>query len=178
MATTYDFRSVQGVLQRLAGLEGGNLGSLDLDGGTGARVAAGARGALAHHERAEAHQGNVVAFLQRLADDVGDGIESPTGIGLVSWDDIEGVQATDASGQPLKELIDDAIPPGLVGLIATSQASLRQSTQGQGKIRWSVYEAGSVNACRPGKLSVAYDGETYVFETPMPGCPPEPAKQN
>jgi hypothetical protein len=90
--------------------------------------------------------------------------------GTVTWDDIEGVQVTDGSGQALKEVTGDAIPPSLVGLTASSDASMRQSTQGKGKIHWGIYEAGPINACQPGKLVVAYDGESYTFDTPIPGC--------
>lgn len=36
--------------------------------------------------------------------------------------------------------------------------------------RKRIYEAGSVNACRSGKLPVAYEGETYSYDTPLPGC--------
>lgn len=94
-----------------------------------------------------------------------------TGLGgTLTWDDIEGVQVTDGSGQALKELIGDAIPPTLVGLTAGIDAGMRQSTQNKGKARWGIYEAGPVNACQPGKLVVTYDGESYSFDTPMPGC--------
>ena len=91
--------------------------------------------------------------------------------GVVTWDDIEGVQVTDGNGQALKEVTADAIPPSLVGLTASADASMRQSTQGKGKLHWGIYEAGAVNACRPGKLVLAYDGENYSWDTPMPGCP-------
>jgi hypothetical protein len=91
--------------------------------------------------------------------------------GPVTWDDIQGVQVADGNGQPLKEVVADAIPPALVGLIAGSDAVMRQSTQGKGKIYWSVWEAGSVNACQRGKLVVTYDGEAYSYDTPLPGCP-------
>jgi len=91
--------------------------------------------------------------------------------GPVTWDDIQGVQVADGNGQPLKEVAADAMPPALVGLIASSDASMRQSTQGKGKIYWSVWEAGSVNACQRGKLVVTYDGEAYSYDTPIPGCP-------
>ena len=90
--------------------------------------------------------------------------------GVTSWDDIQGVQATDGGGQALKEVPQDAILPALVGLIAQSEAVLRQTTQGKGKVYWSVYEAGSVNACAKGRLVVTYQNEAYSFDTPIPGC--------
>ena len=90
--------------------------------------------------------------------------------GPLTWDNIQGVQVSDGNGQALKEVSGDAMPPALVGLIATSDASMRQSTQGRGKVYWSVWETGSVNACQRGKLVVTYDGESYSYDTPMPGC--------
>ena len=45
-----------------------------------------------------------------------------------------------------------------------------RSDVGKGKMRWSIYETGTVSACQPGKLVVIYDGESYSFDTPMPGC--------
>ncbi|HET7084517.1 MAG TPA: hypothetical protein VFI23_07095 [Rhizomicrobium sp.] len=90
--------------------------------------------------------------------------------GVVTWDEIQGVQVSDGAGQPLKEVISDAIPPALIGMFATSEAAMRQTTQGRGKAQWSVWETGAINACQKGKLVVTYDGETYSFDTPIPGC--------
>jgi len=90
--------------------------------------------------------------------------------GSTNWDEIAGVQVTDGANRPLKEVAPDAIPPVLAGFTASASASVRQSTQGKGKIHWAVYEAGSITACQPGKLLVTYDGETYSFDTPIPGC--------
>jgi hypothetical protein len=91
--------------------------------------------------------------------------------GGVTWDDVEGVQVSDASGTPLKEVPPDAVPPALVGITAAAEAAARQSTQGRSKLHWMVYEAGNVRACGPGKLQLTYDGETYSWDTPLPGCP-------
>ena len=90
--------------------------------------------------------------------------------GSTNWDEISGVQVTDSANRPLKEVAPDAIPPVLAGFIASASASLRQSTQGKGKIHWAIYEAGSITPCQSGKLQVTYDGETYGFDTPLPGC--------
>ncbi|HEX4636281.1 MAG TPA: hypothetical protein VH189_08870 [Rhizomicrobium sp.] len=90
--------------------------------------------------------------------------------GALTWDDIQGVQASDGNGQPLKEVPSDSRSPMLIGMFATSEATMRQSTQGAGKIYWGVWEAGSVGACLKGKLVVNYDGEAYSFDTPLPSC--------
>ena len=90
--------------------------------------------------------------------------------GLASYDDVQGVQVSDGRGQALKEVTGDAIPPALVGITASANASVRQTTQGRGIMFWGIYEAGAVNPCQSGKLLVTYDGETYNFDTPLPGC--------
>jgi hypothetical protein len=91
--------------------------------------------------------------------------------GPVTWDEVQGVQLSDGEGQLLKQVQPDAIPPMLVGLMAASDASMRQNSLGKGKVFWSIWEAGSVSACQKGKLVVNYDGEAYSFDTPLPGCP-------
>jgi len=91
--------------------------------------------------------------------------------GAPVWDDVQGVRVSDGAGQDLKEVPSDQIPPILVGMIATSDATMRQTTQGKGKVYWSVWEAGAVNACQRGKLVVNYAGESYSYDTPVPTCP-------
>jgi hypothetical protein len=91
--------------------------------------------------------------------------------GAPIWDDVQGVRLSDGAGQDLKEVPSDQILPILVGRIALSEATMRQTTQGKGKVHWSVWEAGAVNACQRGKLVVAYAGESYSYDTPVPGCP-------
>ena len=90
--------------------------------------------------------------------------------GTTVWDDVHGVQIKDGAGNALKEVSADMMPPTLIGMIATSEATLRQNSQGKGKLYWSVWEAGSVNACQRGKLIVSYNGEDYSFDTPLPTC--------
>ena len=91
--------------------------------------------------------------------------------GTTSWDDVQGVQLSNGAGDALTEVTPDKIPPLLVGMIASSDATMRQSSQGKSKVYWSVWEAGSVNACQRGKLVVNYGGESYSYDTPIPGCP-------
>src|SRR5437868_13868217 len=47
--------------------------------------------------------------------------------GITTWDDIQGVQVSDGAGQTLKEVTGDSVPPALVGLFATSDATMRQA---------------------------------------------------
>ena len=91
--------------------------------------------------------------------------------GAMTWDDVQGVQVSDGAGNAMKEVPSDQMPPILVGMIATSEATMRQTSQGRSKVYWGVYEAGTVSACQRGKLNVSFEGETYNFDTPVPGCP-------
>ena len=91
--------------------------------------------------------------------------------GATMWDDVQGVQVSDGNGNALKEVPSDQTPPLLVGMIASAEATMRQSSQGKGKVYWGVYEAGSVNACQRSKLVVNFEGESYSYDTPLPGCP-------
>lgn len=93
--------------------------------------------------------------------------------GTAVWDDVQGVQVTDGAGNAMKEVPADQMPPILVGMIATSEATMRQTSQGKSKVFWGIYEAGTVNACQRGKLNIAFEGETYNFDTPVPGCTPQ-----
>ena len=68
-------QSIHRILQTLAGLECRNLGSLDLDGLTRARVTTHASGALAFGERSEANEGDSIAGLQCLLDDLDHAID-------------------------------------------------------------------------------------------------------
>ncbi|MDB5734207.1 MAG: hypothetical protein JWN16_844 [Alphaproteobacteria bacterium] len=91
--------------------------------------------------------------------------------GGTSWDDVQGIAVTDSDGVALKEVPQDAVPPTLVGLFAQVDAMMRQGSQGKARTHWGVYEAGNAHACAKGKLSLTYDGETYTWDTPLPGCP-------
>jgi hypothetical protein len=90
--------------------------------------------------------------------------------GVIVWEDVQGVRLSDGAGQDLKEVPSDQVPPMLVGMIASSEATLRQTSQGKSKVYWSVWEAGAVNACQRGKLVVNYAGESYSYDTPVPAC--------
>ena len=90
--------------------------------------------------------------------------------GATIWEDVQGVRLSDGAGQDLKEVSSDQIPPMLVGMIASSNATMQQSTQGKSKVYWSVWEASAVNACQRGKLVVNYAGESYSYDTPVPAC--------
>ena len=78
--TGFRFKLLNGVLQSLAGLEGGQLGSLDGDLGACLGVAALALGALADLKGAKADQRDLVAVLQGGGDGVQGAVDSSLGI--------------------------------------------------------------------------------------------------
>lgn len=97
----------------------------------------------------------------------------PTGGGLPEYQDIEGVEVTDEAGNPLKPVNPDQFPPNLVSMFAGADAVLKQTTQGRGKVKNLVFEAGPVRACEKNSgLIVVFEGEKYTWDAPIPGCPP------
>jgi hypothetical protein len=92
--------------------------------------------------------------------------------GTMTFDDINDLQASDGGGKALVPLSGDGIPPLAQGMLVGLQGAFQKSfgALGQG-FHWFVFEAGAVRSCETGGLSIAYDGETYTYETPIPGCP-------
>jgi hypothetical protein len=93
--------------------------------------------------------------------------------GRVSFDPIDTLQARDGNGSPLTLLIGDNVPPTVAGLLSGVEATVRQAlgAMGQG-MHWFVFDGGAVHSCVTGGLSIPVAGETYTYETPIPGCPP------
>jgi hypothetical protein len=91
--------------------------------------------------------------------------------GTFSFDDIESLQVSSGGG-PLVALDKASMPPAITGTLATMQAIMAQATGPFGRgFHWFVYRGGTVNSCQKGVLSVAFAGETYTYEMPIPGCP-------
>jgi hypothetical protein len=85
---------------------------------------------------------------------------------------LDAVAATDGSGQALTLLEGDKIPPNVAAVITGIGGVMRQSMGVMGiGMRFFAFDAGSVQACNKGKLSISYVGETYTYDTPIPGCP-------
>jgi hypothetical protein len=99
---------------------------------------------------------------------VGHTTTSPAG--TMEHHEIGAVEVTGLSGEALKEIPPNDIPPGIVGMLAGLEATMRQSSQGRGKMKSLVFVGTTVRACEKDGLAVTYAGERYVFETPMPGC--------
>jgi len=92
--------------------------------------------------------------------------------GIISFEEIETPQAEDGNSKPLALLTGDKIPPAIAGMMVALEGSLRQALglAGQG-INWFAFDGGAVHSCEKGRLSIPFAGETYTYETPIPGCP-------
>ncbi|MGB8844011.1 MAG: hypothetical protein WCC64_23420 [Aliidongia sp.] len=91
--------------------------------------------------------------------------------GTTSFGSVTTLTATDGAGNIMKSLDGTAIPPTVVGVMATVQAVFARSlgALGQG-VHWFVFNGDTVHACTKGRLSVPFEGEVYTYDTPIPGC--------
>lgn len=84
---------------------------------------------------------------------------------------LDAVEAHDNDGKPLALLEGDKVPPAVAGVIGAIGGTARQAMGVVGTgMRFFTFDAGNVRACGKGRLSVAYVGETYTYDTPIPGC--------
>jgi hypothetical protein len=92
--------------------------------------------------------------------------------GTMSFEDIDGLNARDQAGKPLTPVARDDLPPTNIAMLAAVEGSMRQSFGALGKgMKMFVFDAGGVDSCKRGQLSVPFAGETYTWDTPFPGCP-------
>jgi hypothetical protein len=91
----------------------------------------------------------------------------------LSFEDIDAIDAKDQAGKPLAPVARKDLPPTLTGMLAVVETMFRQSAGAMGQgMKMSVFDAGAVNSCkRGGGLAVVLGGETYTWQTPIPGCP-------
>ncbi len=91
--------------------------------------------------------------------------------GSMSFDTIADLRVTDATGRSLSPLPANATPAEVAQATSTLQMLARQSLGplGQG-VRWFVFDGSTIHDCAPGKMSVPFAGETYTYDTPIPGC--------
>lgn len=89
----------------------------------------------------------------------------------INFLDVEAPLVKDTSGTPLKLVNDEDQPPGVVAVLAGMRSALVKMIGPMGKgMKLFVYEPGSVDACKPGKVSIPLNNEVYTYDTPMPGC--------
>jgi PDZ domain len=92
-----------------------------------------------------------------------------------SFDDIKTLEARGESGKALTIVPRDALPPASTGLLTAFEAGYRRGLGPRGNgVRFFLFDGGSVRACERGGISVPFDGETYTWETPFPGCSGDP----
>ena len=91
--------------------------------------------------------------------------------GLPSFDKFGALTAQDAAGHQLQLIDESNLPPTMAGGIVTLQGVFAKTLGplGQG-VNWFVFDAGSVAPCSKGRLSIPLAGETYTWDTPIPGC--------
>jgi hypothetical protein len=93
-------------------------------------------------------------------------------VGTFSFDQIDSLQVSDTDGRTLVALDDASMPPAITGTLATMQAVMGQAAGPFGRgFHWFVYRGGSLRSCQKGVLTVQFAGETYTYDTPIPGCP-------
>jgi hypothetical protein len=91
--------------------------------------------------------------------------------GTLSFDNIPEFRIADQTSRSLAPLPANATPPEVTQTISTLQTLARQSIAsiGQG-MRWFVFDGSTIHDCAAGKMSVPFGGETYTYDTPIPGC--------
>jgi hypothetical protein len=92
--------------------------------------------------------------------------------GSFSFEDINTLQATDQAGKPLNLLARSDMPPAPTAVLAAIETMFRQSLGAMGNgMKMFVFDAGDVDSCKKGQLSIPYAAETYTWDTPFPSCP-------
>jgi len=94
-----------------------------------------------------------------------------TSTGRISFDDIGALQASDQDGRTLTPVARNDLPPVTNGALTTVESIMRQAlgTFGSG-MKMFAFDAGHIDTCSKGRLSIPLAGETYTWDTPIPGC--------
>jgi hypothetical protein len=88
------------------------------------------------------------------------------------FDSVDHLVAADADGKPLKLLNEDEMPPTVAGALSALKSVFVHALGPMGKgTHWFAFEGGKVHACGKGRLTIPFAGETYFYDTPIPGCP-------
>jgi hypothetical protein len=90
----------------------------------------------------------------------------------IAFDDIKTLEVRDESGNLLTPVSEGELPPASIGLLAGYEAGYRRGFGPRGNgMKFFLFDAGTIRACEKGGISIPFDGETYTWETPFPGCP-------
>ena len=93
------------------------------------------------------------------------------GGGAMAFAPIKGLQVNGANGKPLVALGAHNTPPNVAKFLTNMEGGMRQAVGAMGQgMGFFAFEGGGVHACQKGGLAVRYEGETYTYVTPIPGC--------
>jgi hypothetical protein len=74
-------------------------------------------------------------------------------------------------GTEVEPLPDERIPPMAQSVFAAMQSAFSQNLGVFGEhVKWRTYYGTGVTSCGSGGFFYDYDGESYDYETPIPGC--------
>ena len=91
--------------------------------------------------------------------------------GTISFQEINELQALPPGGKPLAIVAREDLPPAPAAMLVAMEGVFRQSLGALGKgSRLFIFDAGGVDYCKEGRLSVPFANETYTWDTPFPGC--------
>jgi hypothetical protein len=96
----------------------------------------------------------------------------------MTCDEIDTLSALDQSGAWLRIVPRDNLPPADLATLTSVEAEVSRTLGLMGsffssmrtRVKVFVFDAGQVHACGKGQLSIPFFGETYNWDTPMPGC--------
>jgi hypothetical protein len=92
--------------------------------------------------------------------------------GTLSFDDIDTLEARDQNGKPLNLVTRGDMPPARIAVLTAVETMFRQSLGAMGKgMKVFVFDAGAVDSCKNGEMSIPLAGETYRWDMPFPSCP-------
>ena len=92
--------------------------------------------------------------------------------GAMAFAPIKGLEVRDAKGRSLTALGEHNTPANVSTFLTNMEGGMRQAVGAMGQgMGFFAFEGGDVHACGKGGLSVRYEGETYTYVTPIPGCP-------
>lgn len=101
---------------------------------------------------------------------VAEGRASPNG--QLAFEPVPTLQIADQMARTYSPLPENMLPADVNQALSTVQALARQSQIGplaQG-VHWFVYQTDTIRSCASGRMSIALSGETYTYDTPIPGC--------
>jgi len=116
---------------------------------------------------------NVDAYRAMLREHLIVGVAhgSPTKSGHLAFRIPEAVSVLTDDGKSRQPLAKESWPPMVGAFSAVIQNFMTQSLGQLGEgFHWFVFEGKGIESCGKGRFWVAYGGEKYNYDTPIPGC--------